>query len=117
MDMDTIIELGRVAIPVAATVITGVQTNKLSRRHAAKQSILQMIMEDEFGWEMFRKFPVNYGNICDEYEIYHKNGGNGEVTKKVEEYKAWYKRNEDDMISMIDQDCRPKVVLTCKPKK
>lgn len=55
-----------------------------------------MIMEDEFGWETFSRFPTNYGNIQDEYMTYHKNGGNGEVTKKVHDYNEWYVGVEEE---------------------
>lgn len=57
---------------------------------SAKQSILQMIMEDEFRYETFGKFPTNFNDILDEYDVYHENGGNGKITKRVEEYKKWY---------------------------
>ena len=49
-----------------------------------------MIMEDEFRYESFGKIPSNYGNILSEYETYHKNGGNGEITLRVDDYKEWY---------------------------
>lgn len=117
MSSETLIEIARVALPVMATIVTGIQTNRLAKRHAAKQSILQMIMEDQFNWELFRKFPVNYGNIQDEYETYHKYGGNGEVTKKVKEYNSWYETNENQMIEMKGMSCTPKVTLTCETNK
>lgn len=113
MEIDKIIELLKVLVPVATTIITFIYTRRTSIRHAAKQSILQMIMEDQFNWELFRKFPVNYGNIIDEYVVYHKNGGNGEVTKKVDEYKAWYVVNEDKMTEMKKYKCRPMVSVAC----
>jgi hypothetical protein len=113
MEIDKIIELLKVLVPVATTIITFIYTRRTSIRHAAKQSILQMIMEDQFNWELFRKFPVNYGNILDEYVVYHKNGGNGEVTKKVDEYKAWYVVNEDKMMEMKKYKCRPMVSVAC----
>ncbi len=98
IDLKSIIELSKVVIPVVTTIITYFCARRASIRHAAKQSILQMIMEDQFNWEIFRKFPMNYGNILDEYVIYHKNGGNGEVTRKVDEYKSWYNKNESFML-------------------
>lgn len=113
-DNSIIIELVKVAVPVVTTLVTSLVSLKMSIRHAAKQSILQMIMEDEFSWEIYRKFPVNYGNIMDEYAVYHKAGGNGEVTKKVEEYKAWYTRNEQEMQNMRSTTCTPRVILTCE---
>ena len=115
--IDQLIELAKVLVPVITTLVTYFYTKKANVRHSAKQSILQMIMEDQISWELFRKFPVNYGNICDEYEVYHKNGGNGEVTKKVNEYKEWYNKNEDDMISMKSYKCKPRISLECNDKK
>ena len=56
---------------------------------------------------------MNYGNVANEYEVYHKNGGNGEVTKRVEEYDAWYKRNEEEMIRMQNYKCRPTIAMAC----
>ena len=107
----TIITVG---IPTLATIVTYFRQSKQNRKHAAKQSILQMIMEDQFNWELFKKFPVNYGNIQNEYEVYHSCGGNGEVTKKVQEYNEWYKKNEGKMIEMSNYRCEPQVTLSCK---
>ena len=111
----SLIELAEVAAPIVVTLKTYYKLSSESKKHAAKQSILHMIMEDQFNWELFRKFPVNYGNITNEYQIYHDNGGNGEVTKKVEEYKRWYIANENSMIEMKDKNCRPSVQLFCEP--
>ena len=113
IDIKDVIELLKVLLPVCTTIVTYIYTKRASARHSAKQSILQMIMEDQFNWELFRKFPVNYGNIIDEYETYHKNGGNGEVTKKVEEYKSWYQKNESSMLEMKSYKCEPRVAITC----
>ena len=102
-----------VVIPTTATVIASLRQAKTAKKHAAKQSILQMIMEDQLNWELFKKFPVNYGNIEDEYEIYHKSGGNGEVTKKVNEYKQWYCKNEDQMKQFQNYSCSVSLVHEC----
>lgn len=117
VDIKDIIELSKVAFPVVTTLVTYFYTRRANVRHSAKQSILQMIMEDQLNWEMFRKFPVNYGNIINEYEVYHKNGGNGEVTKKVNEYRDWYQKNEDEMINMRGVSCRTKIAITCGDKQ
>lgn len=117
IDGNNLVELIQIALPVITTIVTYRHSDKTAKKHAAKQSILQMIMEDQMSWEMFRKFPVNYGNIQDEYEIYHKNGGNGEVTKKVMEYNAWYKANEDSMVKMKGYSCRPKISMVCEEEK
>lgn len=90
--LDVLIAAG---IPMVTTIVSSFVQMRRENKHAAKQSILQMILEDEMAWEMFRKFPTNYGHIHDEYATYHKNGGNGEVTKKVNDYDTWYKNIED----------------------
>lgn len=90
MNENTLTTLLIACISSVTTIICTFLQNRLSKKHAAKQSILQMIMEDQFNWESFRKAPTNYGNITDEYETYHKNGGNGEITKRVDDYKKWY---------------------------
>lgn len=102
-----------VLIPTITTLIAAIRQSKQAKKHAAKQSILQMIMEDQLNWELFRKFPVNHGNIQDEYEIYHKNGGNGEVTKKVNEYNKWYDQNEDSMHEFKGYSCSANIVQKC----
>lgn len=73
-------------IPALATIVTYFLQNKTNRRHQAKQSILQEITEDKVGWYCDRKFPENQQRIQDEYDEYHKNGGNGTITRKVNEY-------------------------------
>ena len=95
MTESIIVALITAGIPSIATIITAISANRQSRRAAAKQTILQMCMEDEFNWELFRKLPMNYDNIQNEYKAYHKVGGNGEVTKRVNEYNKWYDSVED----------------------
>ena len=114
--LDTISGIATAVFPAIVTIITFFQQSRLTRKHAAKQSILQMIMEDQFNWELFRKFPVNYGNIQNEYREYHKCGGNGEVTKKVDEYKEWYKANEDKMLEMSNYSCSTELTRVCRKK-
>lgn len=97
MGESIIVALITAGVPSMATLLASLWSNRLSRRHSAKQSILQMCMEDQLNWELFQKFPTNYGNIQDEYAEYHKCGGNGEVTKRVNEYNEWYRRVEDGL--------------------
>jgi len=78
-------------IPTIATTITAIIQARTSNKHAAKQSIFQMILEDHVAWQE-RKLPTNYQNILHEYDEYHKNGGNSYVTEKVEAYKKWHAR-------------------------
>lgn len=80
-------------LPVLATIITTAIRGRASARHSAKQSILQMIMEDHIS-QHEGHLPMNYQNILQEYDIYHKNGGDTYVTQKVDEYKQWFVRLE-----------------------
>lgn len=85
-----------VLTPTSATIFTAWLTYRQSSRHSAKHSILQLILEDQFNWLAFKQLPRNYSAILKEYEIYHKNGGNGEVTARVDDYKAWHSRVESE---------------------
>ena len=76
-------------LPTVATIITAILQSRRADRHAAKQSIFQMILEDHISVAEGR-IPTNYQNILNEYDVYHKNGGNSYVTEKVEDYKKWY---------------------------
>lgn len=85
------------AVPSIITLITSYCQRRLSHQHSAKQSILQMIMEDEFNYISFNKLPVNYSNIQAEYAVYHDNGGNGEITERVNDYYDWYHEVEKQL--------------------
>ncbi len=65
-----------------------------SARNDAKQSILQMMVEDKVDYHLNHKLPENYSRIHEEYDIYHDNGGNGLMTKKIKEYDDWYRQIE-----------------------
>ena len=78
-------------LPTLATIITAILQSRSSAKHAAKQSILQMILEDHVAAQE-KHAPSNYQNILNEYDVYSKNGGNSYITDKVTEYKSWYKR-------------------------
>ena len=97
--LNTIQSLTTALIPAIVTIITYVCQSSQAKRHAAKQSILQMIMEDQLNWELFHKFPTNWGDVQNEYAIYHKNGGNGEVTKRVNDYNDWYLGVEQSLVN------------------
>lgn len=77
-------------LPTVATIIAALLQYRTSSRNAARQAILQMILEDQFNWYAFGRFPINYQSIIAEYETYHKNGGNGVITEKVDDYKKWF---------------------------
>lgn len=85
----TIITAICAAIAPLATIITAILQSRATAKNAAKQSILQMILEDQVA-VMYDGIPENYQNILDEYDTYHKNGGNSYLSQKVEAYKKWY---------------------------
>ena len=76
-------------LPTVATIITAFLQDRSSKRNFAKQSILNLINEDKTE-ALYSNMPDNYQNVLNEYDIYHKNGGNSYVTEKVEAYKKWH---------------------------
>lgn len=84
-----LITLGGTVTSAIVTVITTIIRGRASARHSAKQSILQMIMEDHIA-DHEGHIPTNYQNILEEYDEYHKTGGNSYITGKVEDYKKWF---------------------------
>lgn len=89
MNDQIIISLITAGLPVLATIITTIIRGRASEKHSAKQSILQMILEDHIAVNE-GQLPTNYQNVLHEFDIYHKNGGNSYVEERVEEYKRWY---------------------------
>ena len=86
-----VVSLITAGIPAIVTLITSYKHVKLSTMHSAKQSILQMQIEDIIAVEVLRKPPVNYTNIHYEYDIYKRNGGNSDIDIKMKAYEEWYK--------------------------
>lgn len=100
------------AIPTTATALSTVYLNskrlkdreeaierdkearRLAVRNASKSSIQNMITQDIIRVELLGKLPENKDNIEAEYESYHKNGGNGTITRQVAEYNQWYSSKE-----------------------
>lgn len=68
-------------------------TKKDNRMHAARQSILQLILEDKINVQE-DKLPENRYNVQTEYDEYRANGGNSYVHDKVEDYLEWYDQVE-----------------------
>lgn len=93
MNEQIIISLITAGFPVVATAVSSLLNRRRTDRNAAKQSILQMIMEDHIAVHEGH-LPTNYQNVLHEYDIYHKNGGNSYVSEKVEEYKSWFTKIE-----------------------
>lgn len=87
---DILINLITIGVPSLVTLITSILDRRFATRSDTRQMIQQMILEDRFYWRAEHKLPLNWTNIQNEYEKYHKFGGNGEITKKVSEYNEWY---------------------------
>lgn len=66
----------------------------LAERNASKAAIQQMITQDIIRVELLGKLPENKDNIEAEYSNYHNNGGNGTITRQVDEYYSWYDEKE-----------------------
>lgn len=84
-----VVALITAGIPTVATAITATVQSRATAKNAAKQSILQMILEDHMAVQEGH-LPTNYQNILHDYDVYVKNGGNSYVHDKVEEYKRWF---------------------------
>lgn len=89
MSESVLIALISAGLPTIATIVTTVFRGRASAKHSAKQSILQMIMEDHLAVAE-KRLPTNYQNILQEYDVYHSKGGDTYVTEKVNEYKQWF---------------------------
>lgn len=89
-----IVALITAAVPTITTAICTYLQKRINNQHHAKQSILQLILEDQVNYSLNKKLPVNFISIHDEYDDYHKNGGNHYVTAKVKEYDEWFKSIE-----------------------
>ena len=84
-----IIAVVTVLIPSVTTIISTLITRKDNYMHNAKQSILQLIVEDKIR-VMEGAIPENKQSILTEYDTYSKKGGNSYVHEKVENYLKWY---------------------------
>lgn len=91
---EIVIALISAGFPTIATIVTSAMHAKVASRNAAKQSILQMIMEDHLAVAE-GKLPSNYQNILKEYDIYSKAGGNSYVTEKKNDYIKWWHEQEE----------------------
>lgn len=89
MSEAVIIALISAGLPTITTAVTALSQARTTRKNAAKQSILQMILEDHLAVQEDH-LPTNYQNILHEFDIYSKNGGNSYVAEKVDEYKKWF---------------------------
>ena len=89
MVKEIVIALITMGIPSITTIITSLIAKRDNYMHNAKQSILQLIVEDKIR-VMEGGIPENKQNILKEFDEYSKRGGNSYVHEKVESYKKWY---------------------------
>ena len=80
-----------VCVPATVTLLTTSSVKKQARKHAARQSILQLIFEDKVRY-LEGSQPENYQAVLDEYDEYVKNGGNSYIKEKVADYIEWRKK-------------------------
>ena len=80
-----------VCVPALVTILTTRSVKKQANKHSARQSILQLIIEDKVR-VIEKGLPENYQAVLDEFDEYQKSGGNSYIHEKVEEYKKWYNR-------------------------
>lgn len=93
MSDTVLVALITVLVPSAVTAITAVLQKRTNEMHAARQSILQLIMEDHIAVHEGH-LPTNYQNVLHEYDVYKKNGGNSYISQKVSEYTDWFREQE-----------------------
>lgn len=86
-----IISLITVCVPAFVTLVTSRSVKKQANKHACRQSILQLILEDKVR-VMEGLLPENYQAILDEYDEYKRNGGNSYIHDTVDDYKMWYNK-------------------------
>lgn len=77
-------------VPSIITLATSKHSARQSDLHSAKQSIMQMIMEDRMRVELYHHLPENYQAVMKEFDTYTKAGGNSYVHDRVVEYERWY---------------------------
>ena len=91
--------------PTLAVVVSAKRSDKkrtqdknemisIAEKNASKASIQNMITQDIIRTELLGRLPENKDNIEAEYDNYHKNGGNGTITRQVAEYNNWYSKKE-----------------------
>lgn len=85
-----------VLVPSITTLITTKSIKKQANKHSARQSIMQLILEDHVRVNE-NKLPENRQNILNEYDEYVASGGNSYIHGKVEEYEEWYKSLSKDV--------------------
>ena len=85
-----------VLVPSITTLITSKSIKRQANKHSARESIMQLILEDHIR-VMENKLPENRKDILAEYDEYNASGGNSYIHTKVDEYEAWYKELRKDV--------------------
>lgn len=85
-----------VLVPSITTIITTKSVKKQANKHSARQSIMQLILEDHVRVQE-HQLPENRQAILQEYDEYVASGGNSYIHKKVEEYEEWYRELTKDV--------------------
>lgn len=91
MMKEIIMALITIGIPSLTTIITSLIAKRDNYMHNAKQSILQLIVEDKIR-VIEGGIPENKQNILKEFDEYSKRGGNSYVKEKVNNYEDWYNK-------------------------
>ncbi len=86
---EIILALISMCIPSITTIITSLIAKRDNYMHNAKQSILQLIVEDKIR-VMEGGIPENKQNILKEFDDYQEHHGNSYVKEKVDSYMKWY---------------------------
>ena len=79
-----------VLVPSITTLLTSKSIKKQANKHSARQSIMQLILEDHVRVQE-DKLPENRQAILQEYDEYVNSGGNSYIKDKVKEYEEWYR--------------------------
>ena len=87
---DIIISTITVLIPSITTLLTTKSIKRQANKHSARQSIMQLILEDHVRVQE-NKLPENRQAILQEYDEYTQSGGNSYIQGKVKEYEEWYR--------------------------
>ena len=87
--MEYVVSILAILVPSTVTLITSSKQLRLSKMHSARQSIMQLILEDHVRVQE-HKLPENKQNILHEYDDYIAAGGNSYIIGKVKEYENWY---------------------------
>ena len=88
-----IITVITICVPATVTLITSKKVQKQADIHSARESILQLILEDRVRAQE-GLMPENYKSILAEYDEYKDKGGNSYINSKVQNYIDWYNEQE-----------------------